>query len=34
MLHGLEAVDMLVDTICTQTNLAAVAKLLNGLDTV
>jgi hypothetical protein len=34
MLHGLEALDVFVDTVFTQTNLAAVAVLLDGLDTV
>jgi hypothetical protein len=34
MLHGLEAVDVFVDTVCTQTDLAAVAILLDRLVTV
>jgi hypothetical protein len=34
MLHGLEALDMFVDTVFTQTDLAAVAELLDRLVTV
>jgi methenyltetrahydromethanopterin cyclohydrolase len=34
MLHGLEAVDVFVDAVCTQTDLAAVAKLLDRVVTV
>jgi hypothetical protein len=34
MLHGLEVVDMFVDAVCTQTNLAAIAELLDRLVTV
>ena len=34
VLHGLEAVDVFVDAVCTQTDLAAVAELLDRLVTV
>jgi hypothetical protein len=34
MLHGLEVVDMFVDAVCTQTDLAAIAELLDRLVTV
>jgi hypothetical protein len=34
MLHRLEAVDVFVDAVCTQTDLAAVAELLDRLVTV
>jgi hypothetical protein len=34
MLHGLEAVDMFVNAVCTHTDLAAVAVLLDRFDTV
>jgi hypothetical protein len=34
MLHGLKAVDMFVDAVCTQSYLAAIAELLDGLVTV
>jgi hypothetical protein len=34
MLHGLEAFDMIVDAIFTQTDLAAVAELLDRIVTV
>jgi hypothetical protein len=34
MLHGLEAVDVFVDAVCTQTDLAAIAELLDRLVTV
>jgi hypothetical protein len=34
MLHRFEAVDVFVDAICTQTDLAAIAELLDRLVTV
>jgi hypothetical protein len=33
MLHGLEVVDVFVDAVCTQTDLAAVTELLDGVLT-
>jgi hypothetical protein len=34
MLHGLEAVDVFVDAVCTKTDLAAITELLDRLVTV